>query len=185
MAMPTLANTDGVELGGKSGDEADPNQTQAAAYVFTSDVETFSKHPELSEEVFGPTTLVVTCGSKADLEAVARDLDGHLTATLHGTEEDMAEHGELISILEQKVGRLIFNGFPTGVEVCSSMHHGGPYPATIDGRSTSVGTAAIFRFTRLVCYQSFPQNSLPPELQDANPRGIWRIVDNERTQASI
>ena len=128
---------------------------------------------------------MVTCGAKEDLEGVARNLDGHLTATLHGTEADMAEHRELIAILEQKVGRLIFNGFPTGVEVCSSMHHGGPYPATTDGRSTSVGTAAIFRFTRLVSYQDFPQNSLPLELQNDNPLGIWRLVDNERTQVGI
>ena len=183
--VQTLANTPGVALGGKSGADADPSQTQAAAHVFTTDVKTFAEHAELSEEIFGPTTLVVTCGSKTDLENIARKLDGHLTATLHGTDEDMAEHSELIAILEEKVGRLIFNSFPTGVEVCSSMHHGGPYPATTDGRSTSVGTAAIFRFTRLVCYQGFPQNSLPPELQDANPRGIWRLVDNERTQANI
>jgi NADP-dependent aldehyde dehydrogenase len=183
--VQTLSSTEGVNLGGKSGVDANPNQTQAASYVFTTDVATFAKYPELSEEVFGPTTLVVTCGAKEDLEGVARNLDGHLTATLHGTEADMAEHRELIAILEQKVGRLIFNGFPTGVEVCSSMHHGGPYPATTDGRSTSVGTAAIFRFTRLVSYQDFPQNSLPLELQNDNPLGIWRLVDNERTQVGI
>ena len=183
--VQTLSSTEGVTLAGKSGTDANPDQTQAAAYVFTTDVETFVNHPELSEEVFGPTTLVVTCGDKANLEEVARNLDGHLTATLQGTEADMAEHQELIAILEQKVGRLIFNGFPTGVEVCSSMHHGGPYPATTDGRSTSVGTAAIFRFTRLVSYQGFPQNSLPPELQNDNPRGIWRLVDGARTQVGI
>ena len=87
-----------------------------------------------------------------------------------------------MSILENKVGRLIFNGFPTGVEVCASMHHGGPYPATTDSRSTSVGTAAIYRFARPVAYQNFPQALLPVELQDANPRGIWRLVDGEMTK---
>lgn len=183
--ITTLLETEGVSVAGKSKTDADPKKTEAAPHVFTTDVKTFMDQPALSHEVFGPSTLVVNCGSKADLETVARDLEGHLTATLHGTEEDMAAHQELIAILEQKVGRLIFNAFPTGVEVCSSMHHGGPYPATTDGRSTSVGTAAILRFTRLVCYQGFPQNSLPPELQNANPRGILRLVDNNYTRDAI
>ena len=86
---------------------------------------------------------------------------------------------DLVEILERKVGRIIFNGFPTGVEVCPSMHHGGPYPATTDGRSTSVGTAAVFRFTRLVCFQGFPQAGLPEELKDANRGNLWRLVDGE------
>ena len=171
-----------VRLVGKTAAAADPGKTEVGAHVFTTDVRTFLDSPKLSEEVFGPSTLVVACGSKAELEEVARNLEGHLTATIHGTEADLAEHRSLVSILERKVGRLIFNGFPTGVEVCASMHHGGPYPATTDGRSTSVGTAAIYRFTRLVCYQDFPQSALPPELQDENPQAIWRLVDNERTK---
>ena len=106
---------------------------------------------------------------------VARQLDGQLTATIHGTPADLEEYASLVSILEHKAGRLIVNGFPTGVEVCPSMQHGGPYPATTDSRSTSVGTAAINRFARPVAYQNFPPSLLPPELQDANPRGIWRL----------
>ena len=86
-------------------------------------------------------------------------------------------HRGLVHVLEEKAGRLIFNGFPTGVEVVPAMHHGGPFPATTDPKFTSVGTAAIYRFARSVCYQSFPQWALPEELQDANPRGIWRQVD--------
>jgi len=183
--LQTLLNTAGVAVAGKSQTDADPNKTEAAPHVFTTDVKTFMDESALSHEVFGPSTLVVNCGSKADLETVARGLEGHLTATFHGTEADMAEYQDLIAIVEEKVGRLIFNAFPTGVEVCSSMHHGGPYPATTDGRSTSVGTAAILRFTRLVCYQGFPQNSLPPELQDANPRGILRLVDDAYTRDGI
>src|SRR6185369_15856464 len=101
----------------------------------------------LEEEVFGPSTLVVTAGEKEDLIKIAESLSGHLTATLFGTEEDLKNHSDLISILEQKVGRLIINGFPTGVEVCHSMVHGGMFPATTDSRTTSVGTAAITRFT--------------------------------------
>jgi len=87
-----------------------------------------------------------------------------------------------VSILEQKVGRLIINGYPTGVEVCHSMVHGGPFPATTDSRTTSVGTGAINRFTRPVCYQNFPDSLLPPELKKDNPLGIWRIVNGERQQ---
>ncbi len=175
----------GVELVGRTTATPDPGKTEAAAHVFTTDVQTFLSTEQLGQEVFGPATLVVGCGSKADMEEVARRLEGHLTATLHGTEEDLAEHQTLISILEDRVGRLIFNGFPTGVEVCASMHHGGPYPATTDGRSTSVGTAAIYRFTRLCCYQNFPQRALPPELQDTNPRGIWRLVDGAFTKEAV
>lgn len=100
-----------------------------------------------------------------------------MTASVHGTEVDLSEYADLLDVLTQKVGRIIYNGFPTGVEVCPSMHHGGPYPATTDEKTTSVGTAAIYRFVRPVCYQGFPDAALPPELQDGNPRGIWRMVD--------
>jgi alpha-ketoglutaric semialdehyde dehydrogenase len=108
------------------------------------------------------------------LEA-ARRLSGHLTATVLGTEDDLREHAELLRILETKVGRVIFNAYPTGVEVNHAMVHGGPYPATSDGRSTSVGGLAILRFARPVAYQGMPQFALPPELQDSNPLGIRRL----------
>jgi 2,5-dioxopentanoate dehydrogenase len=101
---------------------------------------------------------------------------------VHGTERDLAESSELLGVLRRKAGRLVVNGFPTGVEVCHAMQHGGPYPATTDSRSTSVGTAAIVRFARPVCYQDFPQAALPEELRDANPRGIWRLVDGAITR---
>ena len=116
---------------------------------------------------------------------LARALHGHLTATIHGAEKDLADFSELIAILRRKAGRLIFNGFPTGVEVCHAMHHGGPYPATTDARATSVGTAAIQRFARPVCYQDFPQSALPEELADRNPRGIWRLVDGGLTRDAL
>jgi 2,5-dioxopentanoate dehydrogenase len=102
-----------------------------------------------------------------------------LTATVFGTESDLAEHRSLISVLEQKVGRLLINGFPTGVEVCHAMVHGGAFPATTDSRTTSVGTAAITRFTRPVCYQNFPDFLLPDELKANNPLGIWRKINGE------
>ena len=102
-----------------------------------------------------------------------------MTATVHAADGELAEHRALVEILQRKAGRLIFNGYPTGVEVCPAMHHGGPYPATTDARSTSVGTAAIERFARPVCYQDCPANMLPAELQEGNPMGIWRLTDGQ------
>ena len=124
-------------------------------------------HADLEEEVFGPASLVVECDSVEDMVALAEGLHGHLTATIHSTAEAVDRYGRLIQVLERKAGRLIFNGYPTGVEVCHAMTHGGPYPATTDSRTTSVGTAAINRFLRPVTYQSFPVASLPESLRDA------------------
>ena len=157
---------------------------QACPSLFETGAQTFIQHPELSEEVFGPSTVVIRCGSRDEIEAVARHLDGQLTATIHGTDADLAEYASLVSILEDKAGRLIVNGFPTGVEVCSSMQHGGPYPATTDSRTTSVGSAATHRFVRPVAYQDFPHSLLPVELRDANPRNIWRMSGVATTRAA-
>lgn len=149
-------------------------------YLLQSTSEVFLADHTLEEEVFGPSTLAVSAKNKQELLKVAENLQGHLTATLHGTEDDLKNHADLIKILEQKVGRIIINGYPTGVEVCHSMVHGGPYPATTDSRTTSVGTAAIFRFTRPVSYQNFPASLLPDELKDQNPLNIMRMVNGER-----
>jgi len=119
---------------------ADRTKTQARPVLFVTDAETLQGHHELGEELFGPSSVMVRCDSRDELLTVARNLSGHLTATIHGTAADLTEYGELVAVLQSKVGRLIFNGFPTGVEVCAAMHHGGPYPATTDSRSTSVGT---------------------------------------------
>jgi NADP-dependent aldehyde dehydrogenase len=143
------------------------------------------QNPELAAEVFGPATLLVRHSSRAELLKVAANLEGHLTATIHGTEEDLREFGDLLAILKTKVGRLVFNTFPTGVEVSHAMVHGGPYPATSDGRSTSVGSQAIFRFCRPVCYQGFPQAALPNELKNDNPLQIWRMVDGQLTKEHV
>jgi len=116
---------------------------------------------------------------------MAEGLEGQLTATIHGTEEDLKTHARLVEILQRKVGRLIFNGFPTGIEVCPSMHHGGPYPATTHSQFTSIGTASILRFVRPVCYQGFPQSALPVELKNKNERGILRLVDNQWTREDL
>jgi alpha-ketoglutaric semialdehyde dehydrogenase len=154
-------------------------ETQAVAAVLSTNAATFLEHPTLREEVFGPATILVRCSTPDELMEVARRLEGHLTATIHAAADDLVEFKSLVSVLTSKAGRLIFNGFPTGVEVCPSMVHGGPYPATTDARSTSVGTTAIKRFARPICYQDFPQDLLPVELRDDNPRDIWRLVDGK------
>jgi len=141
----------------------------------------FLSHHALSEEVFGPTTLLVHCSAREEMLKSARELEGHLTATILGTEADLEDYADLLQILETKVGRVIFNGFPTGVEVSHAMVHGGPYPATSDGRSTSVGSRAIFRFARPVSYQGLPQSALPAALQDSNPLGILRLWNGKWT----
>jgi 2,5-dioxopentanoate dehydrogenase len=152
--------------------------------LFETDAASFLES-DLDAEIFGPTTLLVRHCGRDQVLAIARGLEGHLTATIHGTEEDLREFADLIAILENKVGRLVFNSFPTGVEVTHAMVHGGPYPSTSDGRSTSVGSQAIFRFARPVCYQGFPDSALPDALKSVNPLGIWRMVDGEMTRDSL
>jgi NADP-dependent aldehyde dehydrogenase len=147
----------------------------AQAALLETDYSAFAGHPALHEELFGPSTLLVTGTDRERMLAAARSLRGHLTATILGTDDDLREYADLISILETKVGRVVFNGFPTGVEVNHAMVHGGPYPATSDGRSTSVGSQAILRFARPVCYQNLPHHALPAELKDDNPRKILRL----------
>jgi 2,5-dioxopentanoate dehydrogenase len=162
----------------------DGDQSVGAA-LFETDAQSLLKDPELAEEIFGPATLLVRHSDRNALLEAARALEGHLTATIHGTEQDLVDFSDLIAILERKVGRLVLNGFPTGVEVSHAMVHGGPYPATSDGRSTSVGSQAIFRFARPVCYQGFPDAALPEELKDDNPLNVWRMVDGEMTREAI
>ncbi|HTS05528.1 MAG TPA: aldehyde dehydrogenase (NADP(+)) [Candidatus Eisenbacteria bacterium] len=165
--------------------------TQPAAQGFCTNAVLFEANAEdfigsdLHHEIFGPSTIVVHHSSRDQILAIARGLEGQLTATIHGTEQDLKDFADLVSILETKVGRLVFNGFPTGVEVTHAMVHGGPYPSTSDGRSTSVGSQAIFRFTRLVCFQGFPDASLPHELKNQNPLAIWRLLNGEQTREKI
>ena len=163
----------------------DANRTEGRPGMLVTDGDTWLKNVELREEMFGPSTVVVRCSSEAETLACAKALEGTLTATIHGTPEELARERELVSILSRKAGRLIFNGYPTGVEVGYAMQHGGPYPASTDARFTSVGAAAIYRFARPVCYQNFPDPGLPAELQSANPRGIWRLVDGRLTKEPL
>ncbi len=177
-----FSKTQGVRCTVSVNTGANAGHAQAGAALFVADVETFLSNRSLMNEVFGPSTLVVQCGSQSQMLAAARQLEGQLTATIHGTPEDFALNRDLLAVLETKAGRLVCNGFPTGVEVCHAMIHGGPYPATADGRSTSVGTRAIQRFVRPVCYQNFPDAALPDELKESNPLNLWRLVDGKVIQ---
>lgn len=142
----------------------------------------FIKKPRLTEEVFGPYSLIIECADKEEMLTVAKSLKGQLTATIMGNAHDIGEYKSVISTIEEVVGRLIFNGVPTGVEVCHAMQHGGPYPASTDARFTSVGTDAIRRFVRPVAFQDAPEPYLPAELKDANPLNIWRKVNGSFTK---
>jgi NADP-dependent aldehyde dehydrogenase len=154
---------------------------QGHAALFRVSSEDFLARSELHEEIFGPASLLVVCRDVADMRAVAERLEGQLTAALHledGT-SDIDDARELLPTLERRAGRILVNGFGTGVEVTHAMVHGGPFPATADGRSTSVGTGAIYRFLRPVCYQNLPQALLPAVLRDDNPLQTWRRRDGQ------
>ncbi len=152
--------------------------------VFKTSARHFLEDSSLSEEVFGPVTLYVVCDNDDQILEIARNLNGNLTASIHADDDpDLAER--LNNTLAQKVGRVIFNGFPTGVEVCPSQQHGGPYPASSVSTSTSVGTGAIVRFARFVAYQACPDQLLPDALKNENPLGIYRQVNGELTKEPI
>lgn len=158
----------------------------AAPVWFETGAKEFLGNHALSEEIFGPSSLVIWCRDAAEMLSVARELEGSLTATVHAGAAEAGEQGPLVDLLAAKAGRLILNGYPTGLEVSHAIVHGGPYPATSDGgRSTSVGTRALNRWTRLICYQGFADELLPPELQNANPLGLRRLVNGEWQAGSL
>ena len=155
-----------------------PNQCQTG--LFVASAADFLADEALQAEVFGATSLVIECADLDEMQRVAAGLEGQLTATLHMDDGDLDAARALLPTLERKAGRILANGWPTGVEVCHAMVHGGPYPATSDSRTTSVGSAAIQRFLRPVCYQDLPAGLLPEALQDGNPLGVSRLVDGKR-----
>lgn len=169
-AQPAVA---GLLRGASSG-------CQGAPSLFKTTGAAFLANHAMSAEIFGPASLLVACRDIAELLAVIEGLEGQLTATLQlqdDDEDDIAAARTLLPALERKVGRILANGYPTGVEVSTAMVHGGPFPATSDGRSSSVGTAAIQRFLRPVCYQNLPRALLPAVLREPNERGVWRRRD--------
>jgi NADP-dependent aldehyde dehydrogenase len=153
--------------------------TAVAATLWSASADAVVQNERLRTEIYGPAVLEVPCAAPRDLLAVARSLHGHLTATVHGDGDDFARHAELLAVLRSKVGRLIANGVPTGVEVCGAMVHGGPYPAASDARFSAVGTSSIRRWVRPVCWQDWP------ETRDDNPRRIRRTVDGVAGVSSV
>jgi NADP-dependent aldehyde dehydrogenase len=145
--------------------------------LFATTKAQFLAAPPLEDEIFGPTSLIVTCANIDEMIELAEHLEGQLTATLQMERDDVELARKLLPTLERKAGRILANGFPTGVEVSHAMVHGGPFPATSDPRSTSVGTLAIERFLRPVCYQDLPDELLPQAVQDENPLNLWRLRD--------
>ncbi|WP_452600790.1 aldehyde dehydrogenase (NADP(+)) [Pontimicrobium sp. MEBiC06410] len=146
---------------------------------------TFLENPTLHNEVFGPFSLMVECENKTELEEVIHKLEGQLTGTIIANEAELPNNLNIVSALQNRVGRIIFNGVPTGVEVCPSMLHGGPYPASTDSRFTAVGVDSIKRWVRPFSFQSWPNELLPNELKNENPLNILRTVDNVKTTDKI
>lgn len=164
---------------------ANTTANNASPILFQTTIENFLKNSNLALENFGPSSIIIESETKEAILEAARNLEGHLTATIFGTENDFKNYSELFDILELKVGRIVINGYPTGVEVCHAMVHGGPYPATTAPQSTSVGTGAIKRFVRPVCFQDYPEFRLPDALKNSNPHKIWRLMDGNLTQAVL
>lgn len=183
--LERLAALAGLQPFAQSTGAVDVKKTQGLPTAYRTDAARFLADPHLQEELFGPYTLFVVARSVDELTALARRLEGQLTAAVHGTAAELTAAADLLAVLECTAGRLVINGFPTGVEVCPAMNHGGPYPATTDTRFTSVGTAALQRFVRPVCYQDFPAGLLPAALRDENPLKLWRLLDGRLTQAPV
>jgi alpha-ketoglutaric semialdehyde dehydrogenase len=147
--------------------------------------ETFLKNPTLHEEVFGPYSIMVKCKDIDEIKRVWLSVSGQLTTSIMGTDKDFHEHKDLIEEASSIAGRVSFNNAPTGVEVCPSMVHGGPYPATTDSRFTAVGINSVKRWVRPVCFQNCPEYLLPQELKNNNPKKIWRLVNNQFNNGDI
>lgn len=172
-------STPGVAVAGRSAAEGAQERSEAGCVVLETTLANLLEHPHLTHECFGPSSLVVRCPDEASLQRAASMIEGQLAASVFGTPEDLAGAGPLLRTLETKVGRLIVDGFATGIEVCAAMQHGGPYPSTTSSQHTSIGHAALFRFARPVAYQDAPDAVLPPALQRHNPLGIVRYVDGK------
>lgn len=184
--LERLSTRPGVEVLARGG--ADTAQASAAPNVLATDVDHLVSDAEaLQTECFGPTTVLVEYDSLEDAVQGARSMHGSLTATVQGeaSDTDDAVVTELVRVLSDRAGRVLWNGWPTGVAVSWAQHHGGPYPATTAPAHTSVGMTAVRRFQRPVVYQGFPQDALPPELRDVNPDGILRRVDGRLTTEDV
>ena len=164
---------------------SDIKENQGEAVLASASGKAFLNNPVLHQEVFGPYSIVIRCADEKEMVEVARNLEGQLTSTLMATEKDIKNNEELLENIKNICGRLILNGVPTGVEVCLSMQHGGPFPATTDSRFTSVGADGIRRFARPIAWQNWPDDLLPQELKNENALQIWRTVNNSWTKDAI
>jgi 2,5-dioxopentanoate dehydrogenase len=165
--------------------EKEPTLNEGMPTIATASAAAFINNPVLHQEVFGPYSLVIRCKDDDEMIQVAKHIEGQLTATLMATENDIRDHEELVDEVKNICGRFILNAVPTGLEVCLSVHHGGPYPATTDSRFTSVGADGIKRFARPLCYQNWSNDLLPDELKNENPLGIWRTVNDQLSRQPI
>ena len=179
-AEGVAALSEAAELVGR-GQEAG-NEYGCHAALFSTDATSFLNSDALQAEVFGSSSLIVRCADAEEMHTVAEGIEGQLTATVHADDSDLDAAGDLLPRLELKAGRILFGGWPTGVEVSHAMVHGGPFPATSDSRTTSVGSRAIERFLRPVCYQNVPKALLPNVIADGNPDNLWRRIDGQLTQ---
>ncbi len=182
-SLEQLSRNDSVELlaeGGKNDAYCGMNNR-----LYQVSAEEFINKPQLHEEFFGPVSLIVVCENEIEMNQVAMSFEGQLTASIHTNRNDSQFAQKLMTRLSHVAGRVIFNGFPTGVEVCRSMMHGGPYPAATPNANTSVGHQAIYRFTRMACFQNTPQELLPSALKNNNPLNIYRIIDGKYTNEVV
>jgi NADP-dependent aldehyde dehydrogenase len=178
-----MLRQDGLTVVGQAAKTA--GTMEAQPLVASVPAELFLQNPHFTEEVFGPFSLCVVCDDKKQLTAALKSFKGQLTTTIMATPADVSVNTDIIELQQGLAGRIILNNVPTGVEVNASMVHGGPWPATTDGRFTSVGSSAIQRWVRPVCFQNFMEEMLPAELKSANPLGIWRIVNNTFTKEKV
>jgi NADP-dependent aldehyde dehydrogenase len=162
-----------------------PSEGEATPTLLETDAASFLDCATLHEEVFGPLSIIIYCKDTDELHALIKSFDGQLTATFIASPAELKEHEAIIESAKQLAGRIILNGVPTGVKVCLAMHHGGPFPATTNSHFTSVGGDAIKRFVRPVTFQNWPDELLPPELQNSNPLNIWRTLNNEVTRNPV
>jgi len=165
--------------------ETAAKENQGTPTIASATGEAFLNNPVLHQEVFGPYSIVIRCKDMNEMVEVTKNLEGQLTSTLMATENDIHNNDELVESVKNICGRFILNNVPTGVEVCLSMHHGGPFPASTDSRFTSVGADGIKRFARPVCFQNWSNDLLPDELKNENSSGIWRTINNELTKSAL
>ena len=184
-AFQTVSTELEVNLEGKSETIANVDKLQAEPCVMSVSGSSFLNNPNLHKEVFGPFSLIVKCKDKNELNQVVSAIEGQLTASFWGTENELELYAETVHLLQDRCGRIIYNNVPTGVEVCASMHHGGPFPASTNGMYTSVGTDAVKRFVRPLSFQNYPKQLLPDELKDENPLNIMRKVNNQFSNKNI